>query len=84
MSLKWTFVQDAPPLHTGLECLVCTLQGNFTIAEYHSEPAGWFDAICNEAYDVVAYIYLADIEPPVYPVITNDTFVCRLLKGNKA
>lgn len=76
--MKWIFVEDECPLHTSLECLVCTAHGHISIAEYHSEPEGWWDCNTNETYDVIAYCFLKDIPLPTRAVITNDNWVGKV------
>lgn len=70
--IDWCLVSENPPLDSGLGCLVCTKQGNLAIAEYHSDPDGWFDVNENQKYDVVAYILLCEIPLPMRETITND------------
>lgn len=79
MKLYWKFVDEHPPLHIGLPCIVNTPTGIY-IAEYHSDPEGWYDDHALPIYDVSAYIYLHDLPNPMRPTITNDEFVGRVLK----
>jgi len=77
MKIDWILVRDwPPPFHTGLDCLVCTGKGIITIAQYHSDPEGWWLASGSAKLDdVIAYVYLHDLPRPVLTTITNDKWV---------
>ena len=79
MKIDWKFIEDQPPLHIGLDCLVCTVNYDIFTAEFHSDPEGWYDDGGLQIYDVVAYLYLKDLPRPIRTMITNDEFVGRIL-----
>lgn len=83
--MKWISVKDQPPLDCRIECLVCTKNGHLHMAEYHSDPEGWWPTNgCGKIYDVIAYIYETDIDRPrPKPYITNDEWISLVFLKDK-
>ena len=82
--MNWINPTEQPPLDCRIECLVCTECGDLFMAEYHSDPEGWWTDSLRIDSKVIGYIYETDIpKPRPRPYITNDAFVFAVLKDKK-